>query len=271
MNDSGMTKCLPVPRFLGVVHLLPLPGAPLYGGSMEAVLEAAKRDASALAQGGAGGIIVENFGDLPFRPGAVDPETVAAMALCIDVVRREVGDGVALGANVLRNDGRSALGLCVATGASFFRVNVHAGAAVTDQGVISGEADQTLRHRTALFPDAAKRPALMADVHVKHATPMGDSEIGLSAQDTFRRAGADALIVSGTGTGAGVDLAELRRVREAVPEAPIWIGSGFTPATAEQLLTFADGAIVGTWIKEAGRLAAPVDPQRVREVAAFFA
>ncbi|MFT6364570.1 MAG: putative TIM-barrel enzyme, partial [Planctomycetota bacterium] len=68
MNDSGMTKCLPVPRFLGVVHLLPLPGAPLYGGSMEAVLEAAKRDASALAQGGAGGIIVENFGDLPFRP-----------------------------------------------------------------------------------------------------------------------------------------------------------------------------------------------------------
>ena len=192
MNDSGMTKGLPVPRFLGVVHLLPLPGSPLYGGSMNSVLEAAKRDASALAAGGAGGIIVENFGDLPFRPGAVDPETVAAMALCIEVVEREVGAGVTLGANVLRNDGRSALGICAATGASFFRVNVHAGAAVTDQGVISGAADETLRHRVALFPDPAERPALMADVHVKHASPLGDSEIGLSAQDTFRRAGADA-------------------------------------------------------------------------------
>ena len=238
---------------------------------MGAVLEAAKRDAAALAAGGAGGIIVENFGDLPFRPGPVDPETVAAMALCIDGVRREVGESLALGANVLRNDGRSALGLCAATGASFFRVNVHAGAAVTDQGVISGEADQTLRLRASLFPDSKGRPALMADVHVKHAAPLGDSEIGLSAQDTYRRASADALIVSGTGTGAGVNLAELRRVREAVPEAPIWIGSGFTPETAEQLLAFADGAIVGTWIKEAGRLAAPVDPKRVREVAAFFA
>lgn len=237
---------------------------------MKAVLDAAKRDADALCAGGVGGIIVENFGDLPFRPGAVESETVAAMALCIDSVCRSIGEGVPLGVNVLRNDARSALGLCAATGSAFVRVNVHTGAAVTDQGLIQGQADESLRIRAALYPKPSTRPALLADVHVKHARPLGDSEIGLAAQDTYRRGAADGLIVSGTGTGAGVNLVELERVRLAVPEAPIWIGSGFTPEKADSLLAYADGAIVGTWIKEGGRLTDPVDVTRVREVASFF-
>jgi uncharacterized protein len=270
MESAASERHLPLPRFLGVVHLRPLPGSPGFDGDLDRIFEAAERDAAALLEGGAHGIIVENFGDLPFRPGRVDSETVAAMALCLDRVRRIVGEELTLGVNVLRNDALSALGLCAATGACFIRVNVHTGAAVTDQGLIQGQADESLRLRAALFPDPARRPALLADVHVKHATPLGDSEIGLAAGDTYRRGAADGLIVSGTGTGAGVNLADLKRVRQAVPEAPIWIGSGFTPETAAALLSHADGAIVGTWLKQGGQLAAPVDAARVREVAAIF-
>ena len=45
-----------------MVHLQALPGAPLFRGSIEAVIEAAIADATALANGGCDGIVFENFG-----------------------------------------------------------------------------------------------------------------------------------------------------------------------------------------------------------------
>ena len=94
---------------------------------------------------------VENFGDAPFDIGPVGPETVAAMTLAVDAVRRVVS--VPVGVNVLRNDPSSALAIAVATGASFIRVNVHHGAMVADEGILEGRASETLRARTALGAD----------------------------------------------------------------------------------------------------------------------
>ena len=153
---------------IGVVHLKPLPGAPGYEGSMGAVLEAAALDASRLAEGGADAIIVENFGDTPFFADAVPSETIAAMTIAVERVRRSAAE-LEVGVNVLRNDARGALGVCAATGASFLRVNVLCGAAATDQGVITGEAAALLRERARVAPEVK----IFADVHVKHATPIG--------------------------------------------------------------------------------------------------
>ena len=47
---------------IGMVHLLPLPGSPSYGGSMRAVFEAALRDLKALEGAGVKAAIIENFG-----------------------------------------------------------------------------------------------------------------------------------------------------------------------------------------------------------------
>lgn len=58
-------------RLVGVVHLLPLPGGPTRSPGLAAVLERARADARALADGGADGVIVENFGDAPFTRDAV--------------------------------------------------------------------------------------------------------------------------------------------------------------------------------------------------------
>src|SRR5215212_5017525 len=60
--------------------------------------------------------------------------------------------------------------VCAGPGA-FIRVNVHSGAMVTDQGVIEGRADRTLRRRREL--GAERDVAILADVLVKHAAPLG--------------------------------------------------------------------------------------------------
>jgi hypothetical protein len=260
---------LPFPRWkkalIGVVHLAATPGAPRFGGDRAAVVRRAVADAQALVAGGVDALIVENLGDVPFFARSVPPETVAIMTLALDAVLRVAGS-VPVGVNVLRNDARAALGLCAATGASFVRVNVHCGAAVTDQGVIEGDAAHTLRERTRLCPDVK----LLCDVHVKHAMPLGGGSIESAALDTLQRGLADALIVSGEATGSAPDAERIARVRRAVPQAVILIGSGLDERNAGALLEHADGAIVGTSLKRDGRVDQPVDEARVARLRKLF-
>ncbi|MCJ7725204.1 MAG: phosphorybosylanthranilate isomerase, partial [Acidimicrobiia bacterium] len=55
--------------------------------------------------------------------------------------------------------------------------------------------------------------------------------------------------------------ADLESLRNAVPDAPILIGSGTSAATVAGLLQIADGVIVGTSIKRGSVTTAPVDAE----------
>lgn len=253
------------PMFIGVVHLLPLPGSPRWKGQLKEVVSKATADARAYSQGGASAIIVENFGDVPFTKGPVPPETVAAMAVAGKAVREAVN--LPLGFNVLRNDAHSALALCAACGGSFIRVNVHSGAMLTDQGIIEGRAFETLRARQRLCPEVK----ILADVLVKHAVPLGPIAIEIAARDTLERGLADALIISGTGTGVAAEISNVERVRAACPDACLLMGSGITEGNVQDFLKYADGVIVGSSLKRAGRLENPVDSVRVRKLAKIVA
>lgn len=243
-----------------MVHLLPLPGAPAWGGSMQRVIDAAIRDARALAEGGVTGIMVENYGDTPFFPAQVPPTTTSALTAAVLEIRRNVS--IPVGVNVLRNDAAAALGICAATGASFMRVNVHTGAMLTDQGWIAGAAHETVRTRAQL----GIRATICADVFVKHATPPAGLTIEDAARDTWERGHADALIVTGSGTGHATAVDDVRRVKSAVPDAPVLIGSGLTAENAAQLFEYGDGAIVGTSLKTDGRVESEVAVDRVRRL-----
>ena len=227
---------------------------------MEAVVRRAVADAQTYETGGAHAVFIENFGDVPFTKESVPPETVAAMAVAGSAVRSAVK--LPIGFNVLRNDAAAALALCAACGGSFIRVNVHTGAMLTDQGVIEGRAHETLRARRTLCPEAL----IFADVQVKHAVPIAPMPIELSARDTLHRGLADALIVSGTGTGEAVDVDELQRVRQACPEAMVLLGSGVTRDNVAYFKALANGAIVGTSLKKDGKVHNPVEASRVREL-----
>lgn len=254
LDRNGFAQRFSRKAVFGMVHLHALPGSPLHL-SMDAVVAAAMTDARAIRDGGCDGFVIENYGDRPFTRGRVEAETIAALTRVIVEIVREVQ--LPFGVNVLRNDALSALAIAAATGASFIRVNVHTGAMVTDQGVIEGDAYATLRKRAALAPDVL----IFADYLVKHATPLGE----VSPKDLRHRGLADALIVSGAETGAAADPARLQALREAVPEAPLLLGSGLTVANAAQFAE-ADGAIVGTSIKTNE----VVDATRVAEVVRAF-
>jgi uncharacterized protein len=249
-------------HLIGMVHLEPLPGAPGFHGSMDAVIARAVTDATALKAAGFDAVLVENFGDAPFFADAVPPVTVAAMAVATDSVSDSIS--IPVGVNVLRNDAASALAIAAASRASFIRVNVLSGVMFTDQGTIEGHAAEVARLRAAIAPDVR----IFADVFVKHAVPPAGLELVAAARDLCGRAGADALILSGTGTGTPTDLDPVEALRHVCPEMPLLVGSGATSQTVAGILEHVDGVIVGTDIERDGHTANPVDPLRAERFVA---
>jgi uncharacterized protein len=242
---------------IGMLHLPALPGAPGYGGDIKSVRAGVLRDAETLVAGGVHGLMVENFGDVPFYPGRVPAEVVAQMTALACEVRRSFA--IPLGINVLRNDGLSALAVAAAVGAEFVRINVLCGARLTDQGIIEGAAHDVLRLRRSLGADIK----ILADVDVKHSAPLAPRRVEDEVDDTLERGLADGLVVSGAGTGKATEAEKVRRVKAASGAAPVFIGSGVTPETAAMYAGLADGLIVGTALKVGGRASAPVEALRV--------
>lgn len=243
---------------IGMLHLKALPGSPLFGKSFKNVLNDALVDAKALIEGGVDGLLVENFGDVPFYPDQVPRHTISYMTRITLEIKRKCA--IPLGINVLRNDARAALAIASATGAEFIRVNIHTGCMVTDQGLIHGKAHETLRMRTQLQSDVR----IFADVLVKHAYPLGPQSPSQAAKDTYYRGQADALIVSGAETGAPPNIERVQTIKNAVPIAPILIGSGTTLSNLEDYVKYADGFIIGTWFKKDEITTNPIDRERVQ-------
>lgn len=243
-----------------MVHLGPLPGSPAsVDHRLDAVIDRALDDAKRLVEAGFDGLMIENFGDAPFYADDVPKVTIASMTAAVRTISGATN--VPIGVNVLRNDALGALAVAAASGASFIRVNVLSGMMYTDQGPIIGKAADVSRSRAALCPDVA----IMADVFVKHATPPPGLDLADATHDLVERSGADAVVVSGSGTGSETPIDDLRVVADA-SALPVFVGSGATEATIGAVLAVADGAIVGSSIKEAGLATNPVDPTAARRL-----
>lgn len=243
---------------IATLHFPPLPGAPRYAGNWRELRRRVCQDAEAYVAGGVDAVLLENFGDAPFFPGSVPPVTLTHFAALAVELRERIP--LPLGINLLRNDASGALAIACAAGAQFIRVNVLCGARVTDQGLVQGTAHQVLRERAQF---GSPQIQILADVQVKHSAALAPRGMEEEVGETFERGGADAIIVTGRATGAAVDPATLELARGAAGRRTVLIGSGVTDSNVMQLARFADGFIVGSFLKQGGDVQAPVDIDRV--------
>jgi membrane complex biogenesis BtpA family protein len=243
---------------VGMVHLLPLPGSPRWAGDMQAVLDAARRDAEALLTGGCDLLLVENMGDVPYLRGGVPPETVAAMARATAAV---VAFGLPTGVQVLAAANREALGVAVASGARFIRVEGFAYAHVADEGWIDASAGPLLRARSAL----GSAVEVWADIQKKHSAHAVTADLSLAEwAHGAAFCGADAVVVTGTATGRPTASAHVKAA--ASSGCPVVVGSGVNPDNVTEVADTAAAVIVGSWLKVDGLWPNPVDGERVRRL-----
>jgi membrane complex biogenesis BtpA family protein len=249
-----------------VIHLPALPGSPRASAGVREIARSAAEDARTLEGAGFDLAMIENFGDAPFFAERVPPVTVSAMTACAEAVRAAC-PRLPLGINVLRNDAEAALAVAAVVGAACIRVNVHTGARVTDQGLVQGRAAETLRARRALGAEAV---AIWADVDVKHSAPLAPRDVALEVEDAVKRGLADAVLVTGEGTGRGVDVDKLRRLREAVAGTPVLVASGATAESLPALAASSDGVVVGSTLRADGKAGGRVDAARAAAFAKAF-
>jgi len=240
---------------IGVVHLPALPGSPHHSKNLDEISKFAITDARSMEEGGCDGLIIENYWDQPFLE-KIAVETVAYVTKIACEIKQNVS--LPIGINALRNDPFAGLAIAHAIGGKFIRVNVYIGAAVVGAGIVQGCAAELLRYRNKLRSDVK----IFADISVKHAIPLVRIPIKREARETACRGKADGLIVTGEETGSPPQLETVKRVKNAVPDVPIIVGSGINSNNVQELLKVADGAIVGSSLKQ--NIAGPIDANKVR-------
>ncbi len=242
---------------IGMVHLKPLPGSPRFQ-SMDEVIERAVKDASSLVKGGVDGLLIENYGDIPFGKEA-SSLTVSALTSAMKEIKNEVD--IPMGVNVLRNDWKAALSISKVLDLAYVRMNVMVGVAHTPTGIIEGAPSEIQRFRT----QNNVQTSIWADIDVKHAEKVYPEDIREACLETSERGMADALISTGKRTGEPPSIEELNTIKETV-ETPVLIGSGLDDENIENLLERADGAIVGSYFKKRGKTANRVLTSRVERL-----
>jgi membrane complex biogenesis BtpA family protein len=222
---------------IGCLHLPPSAGTPGFPGADTALAQLAA-DLDAIA--GVDAVLLENDNDKPHTL-VVSEEQFAWLVRVAQFVRPRVR--VPLGINVQRIDWRASFAIADAVGFDFVRLDT-----LVDRVRMQGE-DVSLDPQEVM--DA--RPTgvqVYADVHVKHAELVDGRPLADSAWRAIA-AGANAVIVTGARTGEPPTVDDLAAARAA---GTTLIGSGLDPDNAARLAPHADGAIVGTFLKDGDRV-----------------
>jgi membrane complex biogenesis BtpA family protein len=242
---------------IGMVHLGALPGAPLFGGSVDQIITAARADLLALQAAGFDAVMFGNENDRPYE-FEVDAASTATMAYAIGQLRSEIS--VPFGVNVLW-DPMSSIALAAATGAAFVR-EIFTGTYASDMGPWTPDAGKAMRYRDRL---GRQDLALLYNVSAEFAYSLDQRPLPDRARSAVFSSIPDAILVSGAITGEAAKMADLEAVKRVLPGTPVLANTGVKHATVAEVLRIADGCIVGSSLKVDGNTWNAVDPGRARD------
>lgn len=244
---------------IGMVHCLPLPGTAGYGGDMDKIYRQAVTDARTLEESGIDAVIVENMGDGPF---AVELDTVQRAALTVAVQKVRDAVDIPVGVDAAFCDYQASLAIAQVTGSRFVRVPVFVDTVEFYGGIISPCARNCVLYRKAL---GGGDIMILADLQVKHTNMLLPQVTIEQSAKNAADCGADAVIVTGSVIGAETPMEMIKRVK-AVIGLPVIAGSGVNAGNIRSQLSVADGAIIGSSLKEGGIISNPISGGMVKEV-----
>jgi membrane complex biogenesis BtpA family protein len=243
---------------IAMVHLPPLPGAPLYDAAagVEGILASARADLAALQAAGVDAVMFGNENDRPYEL-KVDTASTATMAWVIGRLRDDIT--VPFGVNVLW-DPMATVALAAATGAAFMR-EIFTGAYASDMGMWVPDAGAAMRYRARLHSDAA----MLYNVSAEFADSLDRRPLPDRARSAVFSSIPDAVLVSGQITGEAARMEDLEAVKRVLPTTPVLANTGVRHATIADVLRVADGCVVGSALKVGGDTWAAVDPERAKD------
>ncbi len=242
---------------VAMVHLPALPGSPDYDteAGMSKILDTVLKDLEALQSGGVDAVMFGNEFDRPYVLKA-PPEGLAAIAAIIGQVKSMIK--VPFGVNYLW-DPLATVALAVATEADFAR-EIYTGLYASDMGLWAPDCAGAARLRSSCGRSDLQ---MLFNINAEFSTSLDERTLAAKAKSVVFSSKADVICVSGMMTGMSVDQAELRKVRESIPEIPLLANTGVTIDSVEEIFSFTDGCVIGSHLKQNGYTWNTVDPERV--------
>ncbi|MEM9872608.1 MAG: BtpA/SgcQ family protein [Pseudomonadota bacterium] len=241
---------------IGMVHIGALPGAPLHDPSLD-LLAAARADLHALQAAGFDAVMFGNENDRPYE-FAVDTASTATMAHLIGQLKFEIT--VPFGVNVLW-DPMSTVALGAATGAHFVR-EIFTGTYASDMGPWTPDAGRAMRYRNRL---GRSDMAMLFNVSAEFAHSLDQRPLADRARSAVFSSVPDAVLVSGQITGEAARMSDLEAVKAVLPDMAVMANTGVAHDTVADVLSVADGCVVGSSLKVDGDTWNAVDPDRAQD------
>lgn len=228
------------PLIVGALHLPDLSVA--RATSMSYLEDYVLANARVFAEAGVPALMLQ---DQTRQAGNADAVTTAVTAVLGRLIRKEFA-AMELGIIVQAHDAQSPLAIAHAAGASFVRLKVFVGAAMTMEGPKNGLALAARSYRHDIRRDDI---AILADVFDRTSVPMIDVPPEEAAQAAVKL-GADGLILTGASFAESLD--RVRKAKASGIRRPILIGGSVSEGNLIEALDVADGVVVSTSLMRDG-------------------
>lgn len=240
---------------IGMVHFGALPGTPLFDPKLDLVA-AARTELQALQNAGFDAVMFGNENDRPYE-FTVDTASTATMAAIIGELKSDIT--VPFGVNVLW-DPLATVALGAATGAHFVR-EIFTGVYASDMGSWTTDAAKAMRYRERL---GRSDMAMLYNVSAEFAYSLDQRSLPDRARSAVFSSIPDAVLVSGQITGEAATMSDLSAVKAALPDTPVMANTGVKHDTVAEVMSIADGCIVGSSLKVDGHTWNTIDPERAK-------
>ena len=147
----------------------------------------------------------------------------------------------------------------VATDALFVR-EIFTGVYTSDFGLWNTNCGEVIRHQHHIGGENVK---LMFNIVPEAASYLGQRDVADIARSTVFNTQPDALCVSGLTAGSETDASTLKKVKDAVPDTPVFANTGVSLSNVKKQLAIADGTVTATTFKRDGVFENEVDQSRV--------
>jgi membrane complex biogenesis BtpA family protein len=225
---------------IGVVNLPALPGQEGFVSMDDAVTHALS-EMAILEEEGVDGVIFENLqGDFE-----ATQEMLSAMTV---IVSRAVQKSktIVVGVEVLWHDPTASLAIAKAAGAKFIRTDFFADKMKADDRIIDEKPQRIIDYRTKI---GAEDVILLTDIQVKYAEMIDPNKTVTQSTKDALAGKSDGVVVTGRKSGVPPEVSRVKETKAAAGmDNDVVLGSGTAVDNVAELLSIADGAIVGTSI-----------------------
>lgn len=256
---------LPNKFLAAMIAVKALPGAPLYKGDNNAIIDSALKDLEEYKKVGVDSIILENDHDLPYIKPPLPKEAINLMLEISKKVRKDFSGPI--GIQMLEAANEDSLFIAKEADLDYIRVEGYVFAHVGTNGIIEGCAGRLKRYQKEIGAEHIKIFTDIKKKHCSHALTMDLDITDEAKQAEFCL--IDGFIVTSQFTGIAPKADDLVKVKQ-VSKLPVLIGSGMDKDNIGDYFSKADGFIVGSTFRKDGKFMEEIDSKRLKDFMVEF-